>query len=143
MRGARDTKRYTRPVPCNASAKLRREFLLTPMWRSNSEERRMLSIKTYLGTAAIAAMVMAAGASSANAWTRAGGGSGPRGSWSSSGSGGCAGGSCNHTSSFTGVRGNTITNTGSTTCAGGSCTHTGTTTGPYGGTVSRSSTVTR
>jgi len=76
MRGARDTKRYTRPVPCNASAKLRREFLLTPMVRSNSEERRMLSIKTYLGTAAIAAMVMVAGASSANAWTRAGGGSG-------------------------------------------------------------------
>jgi len=30
----------------------------------------MLSIKTYLGAAAIAAMVMAAGASSAEAWTR-------------------------------------------------------------------------
>jgi hypothetical protein len=113
------------------------------MWRSKDEERRMLSIKTYLGAATIAAMVMAAGASSAEAWTRSGGGSGPRGSWSSSGSGGCAGGSCGHTSSFTGVRGNTYTNTGSTSCAGGSCTHTGTTTGPYGGTVSRSSTFTR
>jgi hypothetical protein len=104
----------------------------------------MLSIRTYLSAAAVAGMIMAAGASSAQAWTRAGGGVGPRGgTWSSHGSGGCAGGTCGHTSSFTGPRGNTYTNTGSTTCAGGSCTHTGTTTGPNGGTISRSSTITR
>ena len=104
----------------------------------------MFSIKTYLGATAIAAMVIAAATPSAEAWTRSGGGVGPRGgTWSSQGMGGCAGGSCSHTGTFTGPRGGTFTNTGSTTCAGGSCTHTGTTTGPYGGTINRSSTFTR
>src|SRR5229473_1668203 len=111
-----DTNRYIRRLLLQRARKIPARGSSHAMWRSKDEERDMLSIKTYLGAAAIAAMVMAAGASSAEAWTRSGGGSGPRGSWSSSGSGGCA---------------------------GGSCTHTGTTTGPYGGTVNRSSTFTR
>jgi hypothetical protein len=104
----------------------------------------MFSIKTYLGATAIAALVMTAATPSGQAWTRYGGGTGPRGgTWSSSGMGGCSGGSCSHSSTLTGPRGGTFTNTGSTTCAGGTCTHTGTTTGPYGGTVNRGSTFTR
>jgi hypothetical protein len=104
----------------------------------------MPTIRMYLGATAIIALVTAAATPSAEAWTRSGGGTGPRGgTWSSSGMGGCAGGSCSHTSTFTGPRGGTVTNTGSTSCAGGSCTHTGTTIGPYGGTINRSSTFTR
>src|SRR5438552_2615672 len=143
MRGLRGYKSlHSTSPPATRPQNYRAKFLSRHV-AQQGQERHMLSIKTYLGAAVVAAMVMAAGASSAEAWTRSGGGSGPRGSWSSSGSGGCAGGSCGHTSSFTGVRGNTVTNTGSTTCAGGTCTHTGTTTGPYGGTVNRSSTFTR
>ncbi|WP_240535739.1 hypothetical protein [Bradyrhizobium sp. STM 3809] len=104
----------------------------------------MFSVRSSMVAAAIAAMVMALGSSGAQAWTRSGGGVGPRGgTWSSSGSGGCAGGSCSHTGSFTGPRGGVVTNSGQTSCAGGTCTHTGTTTGPYGGTINRSSTFTR
>lgn len=106
----------------------------------------MASVRTAIGAAAIAAMMMALSASGAQAWTRAGGGVGPRGgTWSSSASAGCAGGSCSrsHSRTYTGPRGGVVSNSGQTTCAGGSCTHTGTTTGPYGGTVSRSSTYTR
>jgi len=104
----------------------------------------MLSIRTYLGATAIAALVMVAATPGAQAWTRYGRAVGPYGGvWSSHGMGGCSGGSCSHTSTYTGPRGGTVTNTGSTSCAGGSCTHTGTTTGPYGGTISRSSTFTR
>jgi len=106
----------------------------------------MVSVRTSIAAAAVAAMVMALGTSGAQAWTRSGGGVGPRGgTWSSSATGGCAGGSCSrsHSGTYVGPRGGVVTNSGQTSCAGGSCTHTGTTTGPYGGTVSRSSTFTR
>ncbi|SMX56171.1 Conserved hypothetical protein [Bradyrhizobium sp. ORS 285] len=106
----------------------------------------MLSVRTSFAAIAISAMVMALGTSGANAWTRSGGGMGPRGgTWSTSASGGCAGGSCSrsHAGTYTGPRGGVVTNSGQTSCSGGTCTHTGTTTGPYGGTVSRSSTYTR
>ncbi|GLH82150.1 hypothetical protein SSBR45G_70590 [Bradyrhizobium sp. SSBR45G] len=106
----------------------------------------MLSVRTSFAAVAIGAMVMALGTSGANAWTRSGGGMGPRGgTWSTSASGGCVGGSCSrsHGGTYTGPRGRVVTNSGETSCAGGTCTHTGTTTGPNGGTVSRSSTVTR
>src|SRR2546430_7226808 len=93
-----DTNRYIRPLLLQRDRKIIARSSCHAMWRSKDEERHILSIKTYLGAAAVAAMVMAAGASSAEAWTRSGGGSGPRGSWSSSGSGGCTGGSCRHTS---------------------------------------------
>jgi hypothetical protein len=102
----------------------------------------MASTKTYLGLA-IAAIVMAAATSNAEAWTRSASGSGPRGSWSSTSSGGCAGGTCSHSGSLTGPYGGTYNNAGSTTCAGGSCTHTQTLTGPQGGTINRTATYSR
>jgi hypothetical protein len=104
----------------------------------------MASFKTFVAPAALALVLMAAGASSADAgWVHSGGGTGPRGNtWSSTGSGSCAGGTCNSTQTFTGPRGTTTRN-GSTTCSGGTCTHTGTGTGPYGRGYNRSGTVTR
>ncbi|MGJ4951748.1 hypothetical protein [Bradyrhizobium sp. HKCCYLS20291] len=106
----------------------------------------MVSVRTSIAAVAISAMVTALGSSGAQAWSRSGGGVGPRGgTWSSSASGSCAGGSCSrsHGGTYTGPRGGVVTNTGQTSCAGGTCTHTGTTTGPYGGTINRSSTFTR
>ena len=93
---------------------------------------------------AFAAVLSVAQASAANAWTRVGGGVGPRGgTWHSSGSGSCAGGSCNSQQSFTGPAGRTYTRQGSTNCTGGSCSSSATFTGPNGGTVTRSGTITR
>jgi hypothetical protein len=103
----------------------------------------MASFKITLVPAILATVLMAAGTSSADAWSRSGGGTGPRGnSWSSTGSGSCAGGTCSSGQTYTGPRGTTTRN-GSTSCSGGVCSHTGTVTGPNGNSATRSGTVTR
>lgn len=103
----------------------------------------MAFLKTSLAPVALAMTLMAAGASSADAWSRSSQGTGPRGnSWNSSTTGNCSGGTCSRTRTVNGPRG-TSTRTGSTSCTGGTCSHTGTVTGPYGNSVTRSGTVTR
>lgn len=93
---------------------------------------------------AAAALTMMALAADANAWTRSGSATGPRGgTWSSQGSGSCSGGSCSHSGTVTGPNGGTSSYGGSTSCSGGSCTHNGTVTGPNGGTRSRTTTWSR
>ena len=100
--------------------------------------------KSALASLSLVAALVVFQASAANAWTRSGGGVGPRGgTWHSSGSGSCAGGSCSSSQSFTGPAGRTTARQGSTTCAGDTCNHSATITGPNGGTVTRNSTITR
>lgn len=104
----------------------------------------MIMRKTALASLSLVAALVVCQASAANAWTRSGGGVGPRGgSWHSSGAGSCAGRSCSSSQSFTGPAGRTTTRQGSTSCAGGSCSHSATITGPNGGSVTRSSTISR
>jgi hypothetical protein len=100
--------------------------------------------KSAFASLSLVAVLFVAQASAANAWTRVGGGVGPRGgTWHSSGAGSCAGGSCSSNQSFTGPAGRTVTRAGSTSCAGGTCNHSATITGPNGGMVTRNSTVSR
>ena len=100
--------------------------------------------KSIFASLSIVAVLCIAQVSAANAWTRVGGGVGPRGgTWHSSGSGSCAGGSCSSQQSFTGPAGRTYTRQGSTSCAGGTCNSSATLTGPNGGTVTRSGTISR
>jgi hypothetical protein len=100
--------------------------------------------KSTFASLSIVAVLFVAQASAANAWTRAGGGVGPRGgTWRSTGSGSCAGGSCSSQQSFTGPAGRTYSRQGSTSCAGGTCNSNATVTGPNGGTATRSGTISR
>jgi hypothetical protein len=100
--------------------------------------------KSIFASLSIVAVLCIAQVSAANAWTRVGGGVGPRGgTWHSSGSGSCTGGSCNSHQSFTGPAGRTYARQGSTTCGGGICNSSATFTGPKGGTVTRSGTISR
>ncbi|UIK08838.1 hypothetical protein [Neorhizobium galegae] len=74
----------------------------------------------------------------ANAWTRDGSTSSPRGTASVHASGGCAGGSCSRSINRTGPNGYSMSRNGSASCDGGYCTGSRTTTGPSGNTVTRS-----
>jgi hypothetical protein len=100
--------------------------------------------KPTIASLSIVAALFVAQTSAANAWTRAGGGVGPRGgTWHSAGSGSCAGGSCSSQQSFTGPAGRAYSRQGSTTCAGATCNSSATFTGPNGGAVTRSGTISR
>jgi hypothetical protein len=104
----------------------------------------MIMRKSVFASLSLVAVLFVAPISAANAWTRVGGGVGPRGgTWHSSGAGSCAGGSCSSSQSFTGPAGRTISRSGNTSCAGGVCNHSATITGPNDGTVTRSSTLSR
>lgn len=97
--------------------------------------------KALLMTAA-AALVTLAGVADAEAGSRSGSFTGPRGTttWQSERS--CSGGTCTRSGSVTGPAGNTRSREGSATCQGGSCAYSGSVTGPrgtgtYSGTVTR------
>ena len=91
----------------------------------------------------LAAALSAAAIANANAWTRSGSASGPRGTVTTGGSGGCAGGACSWQGGGTGPNGGSWSRSGSGSCSGGSCNVSGQGTGPrgnsysYGGSVSR------
>jgi hypothetical protein len=70
--------------------------------------------KLILTTAMIGALSVAAVAD-ANAWTRSGTVTGPRGTSTIQGSGGCANGTCSRSVTRTGPYGNSVTRTGSVT----------------------------
>jgi hypothetical protein len=74
----------------------------------------------------------------ANAWTRDGSISGPRGTASVHANGGCTGGSCSRSINRTGPDGYSMSRSGSVSCDGGYCNGSRTTTGPRGNTVTRS-----
>jgi hypothetical protein len=76
---------------------------------------------------ALAAIFAASAAADANAWSRSGSFTGPRGTSSVHAQGSCSGGTCNRTITRTGPYGGSVTHSGSTSCANGSCTHSGST----------------
>ena len=87
-------------------------------------------MKKLLAISAIAGALFAAGVADANAGSRSGSISGPRGTTTFSGSRSCAGGVCSSQGSVTGPYGGTISHQGSSTCSGGTCSGSGVVTGP-------------
>jgi len=100
-------------------------------------------MKKLLAIAAIIGAVSAVTVADANAGSRSGSISGPRGTTTFSGSRSCAGGVCSSQGSVTGPYGGTISHQGSSSCSGGTCSGSGTVTGPRGGSVTYNGTVTR
>ncbi|UFZ04762.1 hypothetical protein LQG66_00055 [Bradyrhizobium ontarionense] len=100
-------------------------------------------MKKSIGTLLLVAALSAAAAVDANAWTRSGSVTGPRGTASFGGSGSCSGGACSWQGGGTGPAGNSWSRSGSASCSGGSCTRQGQGTGPRGNAYSYSRTVTR
>lgn len=96
-----------------------------------------------LATTALAAILLGGLAAEAQAWTRSGTVTGPRGVGAVYATGTCAGGICNRTVTRTGPRGLTSTTQGSFSCAAGACTGNSTTTGPFGRVFQRQTTWTR
>lgn len=79
----------------------------------------------------------------AEARSRSGSITGPRGTTTYQAQRDCSGGTCTRSGSATGPAGLTRSWQGSRTCAGGTCTSNGSVTGPYGGTATYSGTSTR
>ena len=100
-------------------------------------------MRKNLTIALMSSMLAIAVASEANAWTRSGTVTGPRGTSSVQASGSCANGSCSRQITRTNPYGQTSTRSGSAVCANGVCSGSSTTTGPYGGTVTRQGTISR
>ena len=100
-------------------------------------------MKKLLAISAIVGALSAATAADANAGSRNGSISGPRGTSTFSGSRSCAGGACSSQGSATGPYGGTVSHQGSSSCSGGTCSGSGTVTGPRGGAVSYNRTITR
>lgn len=100
-------------------------------------------MKKILTMSALTAVLSVAAVGAAEAGSRSGSFSGPRGTTTFSGSRSCAGGFCSSQGSVTGPYGGTVSRQRTGSCAGGVCTGSGSITGPRGGTVSRSRTVTR
>ena len=100
-------------------------------------------MKKFFATAAIVGALSAAAIVDANAGSRSGSISGPRGTTTFAGSRSCAGGACSSQGSVTGPYGGTISHQGSSTCSGGTCSGSGVVTGPRGGTVSYNRTISR
>ena len=84
-----------------------------------------------------------AAAVDANAWTRTGSVTGPRGTTTFGRSGSCAGGACSWQGGGTGPAGRSWSRSGSASCSDGSCTRQSQGTGPRGNSYSYSRTVTR
>ena len=100
-------------------------------------------MKKFFAIAAFAGALSAAAIVDANAGSRSGSISGPRGTTTFAGSRSCSGGACSSQGSVTGPYGATISHQGSSSCSGGTCSGSGTVTGPRGGSVTYNGTVTR
>jgi hypothetical protein len=77
-----------------------------------SHRKETTTMKKLLLTSAMIAALSAAMAADANAWTRSGTATGPRGTSTVTASGSCANGSCSRNVTRTGPAGNTYTRTG-------------------------------
>ena len=98
--------------------------------------KKLLAVVATIG--ALSAVTMA----DANAGSRSGTITGPRGTTTFSNSRSCAGGVCSSKGSVTGPYGGTVSHQGSSSCSGGTCTGSGSVTGPRG-TVSYNRTISR
>lgn len=99
-------------------------------------------MKLAIASLSLAAGVIIAGSSAANAWTRSGTFTTPRGTYYGSASGGCAGGTCSRSASVTGPNGHTVSRSGSVSRIGPhSYSYSRITTGPQGRSVTRAGTV--
>ncbi|WP_368911316.1 hypothetical protein [Taklimakanibacter deserti] len=87
-------------------------------------------LKLFAVTAAVVTLSMAA--ADANAWTREGSATGPRGTYTVQGSGSCYAGVCTRQVTRTGPNGQSWTTQGAMRCAHGVCRGRSVTTGPYG-----------
>lgn len=92
---------------------------------------------------ALAAVLSFAVATDANAWSRSGSVTGPRGTATVQGSGSCAGGACSRSVTRTGPYGYSVSRQGTVSCANGVCTGSRATTGPRGNTIYRQGSVSR
>ena len=100
-------------------------------------------MKSLMTMSAIAAVLSFAAAADANAWSRNGSITGPRGTATVTGSGTCANGSCSRSVTRTGPYGYSVSRQGTASCANGTCTGSRTTTGPRGNTVYRQGSISR
>ena len=98
---------------------------------------KLLTLSAFAGVLSFAV------AADANAWTRNGSVTGPRGTTTFNGSGSCADGACSRQITRTGPNGNSISRQGSVSCGNGTCTGERTTTGPYGNSIVRQGSVSR
>jgi hypothetical protein len=96
-----------------------------------------------IATSMLFAALMVGAATDANAWTRSGTFTGPRGTSTVNVTGGCANGTCSRQVTRTGPYGYSYTRQGSASCANGVCTGSRVTTGPYGNSVYRQGYVVR
>jgi hypothetical protein len=96
-----------------------------------------------LTTLALAATVIFSIAADANAWTRSGTITGPRGTSTVNGSGSCANGACSGSVTRTGPNGYSVTRQGTASCSGGVCSGSSQITGPRGGTIYRQGSISR
>ena len=100
-------------------------------------------MKRLIAMSTLAAALSVAAAADANAWTRSGTVTGPRGTSTIQGVGSCANGTCSRSVTATGPYGNSVTRQGSGSCANGVCSGSRQTTGPRGNTVYRQGSVSR
>lgn len=94
-------------------------------------------------TTLLAATLSLAAAADANAWTRSGSVTGPRGTTNFGSSGSCSGGACSWQGGGTGPAGRSWSRSGSGSCSGGTCSWQGQGTGPRGNSYSYSGSVSR
>lgn len=87
-------------------------------------------LKLFAVTAVVATLSLAS--ADANAWTREGSITGPRGTYTVQGSGSCFDGVCRRRVTRTGPNGQSWTTRGAARCAYGVCRGRSVTTGPYG-----------
>jgi len=95
-----------------------------------------------LASAGLAALVLAATAADASAWTRHSTVNTWRGTYTVNAAGGCAAGVCSRTRTVTGPYRGTVTRSGTVVRTGpNTYSYQGSVTGPYGGTITRPGTV--
>ncbi len=97
----------------------------------------------FIAISALTAALSIAAAANANAWTRSGSFTGPRGTTTYGGSGGCSGGSCSWQGGGTGPAGGSWSRSGTGSCADGTCNTSGQGTGPRGGSYNYSGSFSR
>ena len=100
-------------------------------------------MRNFLSAGLMAGLLALSFVADANAFSRNGTVSGPRGTSSVSANGSCAGGTCSRAITRTGPYGGSVSKSGSASCNSATCSGSSTTVGPHGGTVTRNSTISR
>jgi hypothetical protein len=111
--------------------------------RREPDAQELVIMKSVTTLSALAAVLSFAAATDANAWSRNGSVTGPRGTATIQGSGSCSGGTCARGVTRTGPYGYSVSRQDTASCANGTCTGSRTTTGPHGNTIYRQGSVSR